>query len=70
MLPAQPVFGRPLFDVLLALTVLCGSWFTGQWIYGPTNLDTFHPGYFLPTVAGGLLARPVPLRWASAGWPR
>jgi tellurite resistance protein len=53
--PHSPSFGRPLFDVFLALTVLCGSWFTGQWIYGTTSLDAFHPGYFLPTVAGGLL---------------
>ena len=48
--------GRALLDVFLALTVLLGGWFTGQWIYTPMNLDTFHPGYFLPTVAGGLVA--------------
>jgi tellurite resistance protein len=51
---AEP--GRVLVDVFLALTVLVGAWFTGQWIYGPLELDRFHPGYFLPTVAGGFVA--------------
>ena len=45
-----------LVDVFLALTVLAGAWFTGQWIDGPLELDRFHPGYFLPTVAGGFVA--------------
>jgi tellurite resistance protein len=54
--PRAPGAGRVLLDVFLVLTVLLGAWFTGQWIYGPVELDKFHPGYFLPTVAGGLLA--------------
>lgn len=53
--------GRVVVDVFLVLTVLLGAWFTGQWIYGRVDVDRFHPGYFLPTVAGGLLAA------ASAG---
>ena len=36
--------------------LLLGGWFTGSWIYGSLNLDRLHPGYFLPTVAGGLVA--------------
>ncbi|MEU4097212.1 TDT family transporter [Streptomyces sp. NPDC026673] len=56
-----PTAGRVLVDVFLVLTVLLGAWFTGQWIYGRVDVDRFHPGYFLPTVAGGLLAA------ASAG---
>ena len=40
----------------LVLTVLFGGWISGQWIYAPANVDTMHPGYFLPTVAGGLVA--------------
>jgi tellurite resistance protein len=48
--------GRVVTDVFIALTVLLGGWFTGQWIYGPLDVDRFHPGYFLPTVAGGLVA--------------
>lgn len=48
--------GRVLVDVFVTLTVLFGGWFTGQWIYRPLVLDKLHPGYFLPTVAGGLIA--------------
>ena len=48
--------GRIVTDVLVLLIVLLGGWFTGQWIYEPVELDKFHPGYFLPTVAGGLIA--------------
>jgi tellurite resistance protein len=47
---------RVITDIFIALTVLLGNWFTGQWIYGTVELDRFHPGYFLPTVAGGLIA--------------
>ena len=47
---------RLLVDVFTCLLVLLGGWFTGQWIYGSMELDRFHPGYFLPTVAGGLVA--------------
>lgn len=54
--PHAPGASRVLLDVFLVLTVLLGAWFTGQWIYGPVQLDTFHPGYFLPTIAGGLIA--------------
>ncbi|MFI5958114.1 transporter [Cryptosporangium sp. NPDC051539] len=62
LLAAQAVFphaetlGRVLVDVVLVLVVLLGGWLTGQWIYGPVAIDQVHPGYFLPTVAGGLLA--------------
>lgn len=54
--PIAPVAGRVLTDVFLVLTVLLGSWLTSQWMYGPLDLDRFHPGYLLPTVAGGMLA--------------
>ncbi|MEU2348745.1 hypothetical protein [Modestobacter sp. NPDC049651] len=54
--PHVPTAGRVLTDVFLVLTVLLGGWFTGQWMYAPVDLDRFHPGYFLPTVAGGLVA--------------
>ncbi|SNS73160.1 tellurite resistance protein [Asanoa hainanensis] len=42
--------------VFLSLTVLYGGWITGQWIYGPVDAPKIHPGYFLPTVAGGFVA--------------
>jgi tellurite resistance protein len=54
--PHAPTAGRALVAVFIALTVLAGGWFTGQWIYGSLELDRLHPGYFLPTVAGGLIA--------------
>jgi tellurite resistance protein len=53
--PYAPHLGRPLFDVFLALVVLAGSWFTGQWISGSVEAEKFHPGYFLPAAAGGLI---------------
>jgi tellurite resistance protein len=53
--PYAAQLGQLLFDVLLGLTVLVGSWFTGQWIYGSLELDQFHPAYLLPTAAGGLI---------------
>jgi tellurite resistance protein len=47
--------GRVLVGVFLVLTVLAGGWLTGQWILSDTAEAFFHPGYFLPTVAGGLV---------------
>lgn len=53
--PHLPVLGTVLTDVFVVLTVLHGAWFTGQLIHGDYALDQLHPGYFLPTVAGGLV---------------
>jgi tellurite resistance protein len=55
LFPHAATVGRVLTDVFVVLTVLLGAWFAGQWIYGSLDLDRFHPGYFLPTVAGGLI---------------
>jgi tellurite resistance protein len=46
---------RVVVLVFLAATVLFGGWLTGQWIVADLDQDLAHPGYFLPTVAGGLL---------------
>jgi tellurite resistance protein len=54
--PIHPSLGKTVFDVSLVFTVLLGAWLTGQWIYGPLKLEQLHPGYFLPTVAGALVA--------------
>jgi tellurite resistance protein len=54
--PYAPTPGKAMVDSFLVATVALGGWFTGQWIYGPLQLDQMHPGYFLPTVAGGLVA--------------
>jgi tellurite resistance protein len=53
--PYAPRAGGVLVDVFLAATVVLGGWFTRQWISGRLEADHLHPGYFLPTVAGGLV---------------
>jgi len=45
-----------LVDIFLVLTLLYGGWITGEWIYAAIDPPKIHPGYFLPTVAGGLIA--------------
>ena len=41
------------FLVFLIATVLHGGWVTGQWFVVDLDRSKLHPGYFLPTVAGG-----------------
>jgi tellurite resistance protein len=48
--------GEVVFVVALVLTVAVGGWFSGQWIIADLQLVQWHPGYLLPTVAGGLIA--------------
>jgi tellurite resistance protein len=43
------------FWVFFLPTALLGGWLTGHWISSELDINTFHPGYFLPTVARGLL---------------
>ncbi len=50
-----PAAGRVLVIVSLAVTIAIGGWLTGQWITGGTGPDSVHPGYLLPTAAGGLI---------------
>lgn len=47
--------GRVLVIVFLVATVVLGGWLTGQWSTGALDTDALHPGYYLPTVAGGLV---------------
>ena len=47
--------GRVLVIVCLGVTIGIGSWLTGQWMTGEIEPDSMHPGYFLPTAAGGLV---------------
>lgn len=54
--PYHQGIAKPIIDVFIVLTLLLGGWFTGHWIYGALDFDKLHPGYFLPTVAGGLVA--------------
>jgi len=37
------------------VTIAGGGWLTGQWIAGDLDAKSVHPGYYLPTVAGGLV---------------
>ena len=52
---AAPAAGRVLVVVFLAVTVALGGWLTGKWLTGGIDPDSVHPGYFLPTAAGGLI---------------
>jgi tellurite resistance protein len=47
--------GQALVVVFLIATLLVGGFLTGEWIVASLDHDTAHPGYFLPTVAGGLI---------------
>jgi tellurite resistance protein len=47
--------GRVVVSVFVVATVVLGGWLTGQWIVGEIDQTAAHPGYFLPTVAGGLV---------------
>jgi tellurite resistance protein len=47
--------GRVLVVIFLAITIAVGGWLTGRWITGDTDPVSVHPGYYLPTVAGGLV---------------
>jgi len=51
-----PTAGHVVFLTALVLTVLAGGWLSGEWILADTTLAQWHPGYFLPTVGGGLIA--------------
>jgi tellurite resistance protein len=52
---AEFTVGRILVIIFLAITVALGGWVTGQWIAGNVTADALHPGYYLPTAAGGLI---------------
>lgn len=51
-----PRVGMVIFLASVALVVVYGGWLSGQWIIHDMPLDRWHPGYFLPTVAGPLVA--------------
>jgi tellurite resistance protein len=46
---------RVLVLTFLAATIILGGLLLGQWIAGSMDLDSAHPGYFLPTVAAGFI---------------
>ncbi|WP_415939899.1 TDT family transporter [Streptomyces sp. 039-1] len=65
--PYSPTAGKVIYIVGLVSTVIIGGWITGVWIRSDTKLAQWHPGYFLPTVGGGLLAAGGS---AALGWTR
>jgi tellurite resistance protein len=54
--PLSHTTGTVVVDVLIVATVVLAGWLTGQWIYRPLEFTKVHPGYFLPSVAGGFVA--------------
>ncbi len=46
---------RLLVVGFVVITISVGGWLTGQWIVEHLDEGAVHPGYFLPTVAGGLI---------------
>lgn len=59
--------GEGIFAAGLAGVLLFGGWLTSRWILTPAPLERWHPGYFLPTVAGGLLGAGGCAALGSAG---
>ena len=47
--------GRALVVIFVAVTVAVAGWLGGQWIAGDLDQASVHPGYYLPSVAGGLV---------------
>jgi tellurite resistance protein len=48
--------GEVVFGCAAAATVLFGGWITGDWIARGGDIRRWHPGYYLPAAAGGLIA--------------
>jgi tellurite resistance protein len=46
---------RVLVIIFLAATLLVGGLLVGHWTAGGLREESVHPGYYLPTVAGGLI---------------
>jgi len=48
--------GEVVFGCAAVLMVLIGAWITSGWIALEGDARRWHPGYYLPTAAGGLIA--------------
>ncbi len=59
-----------LFLAFLVASLLLGGWMLGRWIAARRDLDTLHSGYYLPTVASGLIGSEGLARFGfmAAGW--
>ena len=65
-----PTPAKDMFIAFFIATVLMGGWLTGEWIAGELDQNKLHPGYLLPTVAGGLLGAEGAAQFGlqGAGW--
>lgn len=63
-------FARGLFLIFFLITLILGAWLTSQWMVHRLSIEQFHPGYFLPTVAGGFVGADGAARFGfeSLGW--
>ena len=70
LVPYAHIIATMLFFIFFTATWLLGGWLTGQWIVGKHDADFIHPGYLLPTVAGGLVAAngAATLGFSALGW--
>lgn len=59
-----------LFLLFLITTLVLGGWMLNRWLVIHRDLDLLHPGYYLPTVAGGLIGSDGLARFGMvwAGW--
>jgi tellurite resistance protein len=53
--PHAPGVAKVVFLVFFALTIGFGGWLTGEWVLGELDATRFHPGYYLPSCAGGFI---------------
>lgn len=60
-----PSAGQVVVGAAIVATFALSAWLTGGWILRPADLERWHPGYFLPSVAGGLLSATAA---AAVGW--
>ena len=54
--PYLPVLSTALVAGFIAITALFAGWLISTWTTGTLAVESIHGGYFLPTVAGGLIA--------------
>ncbi|MFF3890311.1 TDT family transporter [Streptomyces sp. NPDC001914] len=59
--------GKVIYIIALVGTVILGGWITAAWIRVEMKLVDWHPGYFIPTAAGGLISAGGA---AAFGWTR
>jgi tellurite resistance protein len=62
--------GRVLVIIFLAVTITAGGWLAGQWIARDVDQASVHPGYYLPTVAAGMVGAAMLARVHLRPWPR